>query len=439
MTCEHIRGKLTAYHLGDLDAATTAAVRAHLAACRDCQASLREIVTTLDLLQDALAGTAPAQTTLSTSSKRRILDSAVASSRPAWAARARTWIFQAHPGLARAAGFALLLGLLWAIVPHARTPLETAELDLTGAKLQNASAPAMAKKEDQSTGRAEATIASEPPPRLGEDVLLPAPAALPPAAPEPMYVMAPSDAVPSEAAATGGGRRLLVDANRHDQGQAADSEGLAASVPDAAVVPVQPQAVATSLEQEDKESRRDRDGAVRDVKDKRPAKAEPVAMRARLSGSTLATGLAAPASETLSLDAELVTTGVDMGQALLTIGITGARGAAGESGATALSRGGMLVTVSFAPEVVTAYRQPGEDFRQLVVGVPREETLRLGDLGPGQSLTLRYELRLGAVSGVASVATVRVRYRRTDDGRMDALERTLLAPADVRIHDEGGR
>jgi len=57
--CDTIEPLLTAYLLGDLNPADTAAVREHLETCEACRAAARELEPTLTLLRGALAADTP--------------------------------------------------------------------------------------------------------------------------------------------------------------------------------------------------------------------------------------------------------------------------------------------------------------------------------------------------------------------------------------------
>ena len=73
MNCNEIRPLLTQYLLGDLDSKKTAAIKVHLDSCSACQAELTLLEPTLQLLGDALAKPATAQTRLSTARRESVL------------------------------------------------------------------------------------------------------------------------------------------------------------------------------------------------------------------------------------------------------------------------------------------------------------------------------------------------------------------------------
>ena len=108
--CEHIQEMLPAYTLGDLSEAQAAEVKAHLDTCGDCQAALRQIGPTLDVLRDALAAPSSAPARLSDERRRRIFAAAPVSAKTAeggWRGIIR-WTTEAHPNLRRAAAMVLV-------------------------------------------------------------------------------------------------------------------------------------------------------------------------------------------------------------------------------------------------------------------------------------------------------------------------------------------
>jgi Ca-activated chloride channel family protein len=107
------------------------------------------------------------------------------------------------------------------------------------------------------------------------------------------------------------------------------------------------------------------------------------------------------------------------------------------------------IQVEFNPDMVTRYRQLGYENRQLKKEQFRDDTVDAGEVGSGQSVTALYELDLQRSASFAKataareisrqrsaspvIATVRVRYRRTDTGAVEEIERPLrmseLAPS----------
>ncbi len=106
------------------------------------------------------------------------------------------------------------------------------------------------------------------------------------------------------------------------------------------------------------------------------------------------------------------------------------------------------IQVEFNPALVAQYRQLGYEARQLTREQFRDDTVDAGEVGSGQSVTALYELSLAdlrneptAYLGLQAVgaadaswlATVRVRYRRVDNGRIEEVEQRVykrdLVPA----------
>jgi len=92
------------------------------------------------------------------------------------------------------------------------------------------------------------------------------------------------------------------------------------------------------------------------------------------------------------------------------------------------------IQVEFKPEAIKRYRQLGYENRQLQKEDFRNDAVDAGEVGSGQSVTALYELelnprRLQAAQSLRSVrrvlATVRVRYRRTDTGAVEEIEREI--------------
>jgi Ca-activated chloride channel family protein len=92
------------------------------------------------------------------------------------------------------------------------------------------------------------------------------------------------------------------------------------------------------------------------------------------------------------------------------------------------------IQVEYNPAQVARYRQVGYENRQLRKQDFRDDTVDAGEVGSGQSVTALYELELSP-GGVAEawqsdsgwcaadvIAIVRVRYRRTSDGRIEEIE-----------------
>lgn len=87
------------------------------------------------------------------------------------------------------------------------------------------------------------------------------------------------------------------------------------------------------------------------------------------------------------------------------------------------------IQVEFNPEIVRRYRQIGYENRALTKEQFRDDTVDAGEVGSGQSVTALYELELsatetkGSSGSQAIVGTVRVRYRRSDNGAIEEISR----------------
>jgi Ca-activated chloride channel family protein len=87
------------------------------------------------------------------------------------------------------------------------------------------------------------------------------------------------------------------------------------------------------------------------------------------------------------------------------------------------------IQVEFNPKRVTKYRQLGYENRQLKKEDFRNDAIDAGEVGSGQSVTALYEVEMK--DGREVVATVRLRYRRTDNNRVEEVERAVTA-ADLK-------
>ena len=98
------------------------------------------------------------------------------------------------------------------------------------------------------------------------------------------------------------------------------------------------------------------------------------------------------------------------------------------------------IQVEFNPRAVTTYRQLGYESRQLKKEDFRNDAVDAGEVGSGQSVTALYEMEIrGQRSEVGSqraetgeirpddgrIATVRVRYRRTDNDNIEEIEQPV--------------
>ncbi len=108
MNCKQIHPLLTRYLLQDLDAEQCATVDEHVATCESCRNELKALEPTLTLLSEALSE--PVGVTYLTANRRkRILH-------PGRTRQTIQWIGSHHPRLAVAAGFVIVLGMLWVLV-----------------------------------------------------------------------------------------------------------------------------------------------------------------------------------------------------------------------------------------------------------------------------------------------------------------------------------
>ncbi|MEI6219048.1 MAG: zf-HC2 domain-containing protein, partial [bacterium] len=110
MKCENIRLLLTAYLIGEPDAALKKTVEEHLETCCDCRASLQKIRSTLDLVQGALAATQKAPARLSPEQRKRVL-----STRPAAPV---SWLTVHRPMVARVAAVLVAGFVVISVVTH---------------------------------------------------------------------------------------------------------------------------------------------------------------------------------------------------------------------------------------------------------------------------------------------------------------------------------
>lgn len=115
MNCGSVQQRLTLFLLGDLDAAESGRIEAHLAACDVCRAHVQDLKTTLDLLGGALADAkAGADWALSREARLRVMATRPGTL-PSW-----SWVFERHPRLALAASVVAVAGLTWGIVANLR-------------------------------------------------------------------------------------------------------------------------------------------------------------------------------------------------------------------------------------------------------------------------------------------------------------------------------
>jgi Ca-activated chloride channel family protein len=86
------------------------------------------------------------------------------------------------------------------------------------------------------------------------------------------------------------------------------------------------------------------------------------------------------------------------------------------------------IQVEWNPKTVRQYRQMGYENRKLKKEQFRDDTVDAGEVGSGQSVTALYELELMPnVTAESNIGTVRVRYQRTDNGKVEEISAPLLA------------
>jgi Ca-activated chloride channel family protein len=86
------------------------------------------------------------------------------------------------------------------------------------------------------------------------------------------------------------------------------------------------------------------------------------------------------------------------------------------------------IQVEWNPKTVRRYRQMGYENRKLKKEQFRDDTVDAGEVGSGQSVTALYELELMPnVTAESNIGTVRVRYQRTDNGKVEEISAPLLA------------
>jgi Ca-activated chloride channel family protein len=128
------------------------------------------------------------------------------------------------------------------------------------------------------------------------------------------------------------------------------------------------------------------------------------------------------------------------------------------------------IQVEFNPATVKRYRQLGYESRQLKKEDFRNDTVDAGEVGSGQSVTALYELEAAAGAGVqrsvfsvqdsevrsqrsevrsqnlgeqssfgtrhSALGIVRVRYKRTDNGKVEEIEQPIMADQIVKRFDD---
>ncbi|HLE84610.1 MAG TPA: von Willebrand factor type A domain-containing protein, partial [Thermoanaerobaculia bacterium] len=90
--------------------------------------------------------------------------------------------------------------------------------------------------------------------------------------------------------------------------------------------------------------------------------------------------------------------------------------------------GDAKVQVAFDPEVVSRYRLLGYENRDVADERFRDDTVDAGEVGAGHGVTALYELKLHpAVRPRAAAATLTLRYRSAETGRVEELSRSITA------------
>ncbi|MEI6646018.1 MAG: von Willebrand factor type A domain-containing protein [bacterium] len=91
------------------------------------------------------------------------------------------------------------------------------------------------------------------------------------------------------------------------------------------------------------------------------------------------------------------------------------------------------IQVEWNPKTVKRYRQMGYEKRKLTKEQFRDDTVDAGEVGSGQSVTALYELELMPdVTPESLLGTVRIRYQRTDNGKVEEIESALVAATVLR-------
>ena len=86
------------------------------------------------------------------------------------------------------------------------------------------------------------------------------------------------------------------------------------------------------------------------------------------------------------------------------------------------------IQVEWNPKTVRRYRQMGYENRKLTKEQFRDDTVDAGEVGSGQSVTALYELELMPnVTAESNIGTVRIRYQRADNGKVEEISAPLLA------------
>ena len=91
------------------------------------------------------------------------------------------------------------------------------------------------------------------------------------------------------------------------------------------------------------------------------------------------------------------------------------------------------IQVEWNSKTVRRYRQMGYEKRKLTKEQFRDDTVDAGEVGSGQSVTALYELELMPdVTPESSLGTVRIRYQRTDNSKIEEIESALVATSVLR-------
>ena len=83
------------------------------------------------------------------------------------------------------------------------------------------------------------------------------------------------------------------------------------------------------------------------------------------------------------------------------------------------------IQVAWSAETVARYRQLGYESRRLTAEQFRDDAVRAGEVGSGQSVTALYELDLTPAAKRLPLGTVHVRYRRADTLAVEEIEQPI--------------
>ena len=93
------------------------------------------------------------------------------------------------------------------------------------------------------------------------------------------------------------------------------------------------------------------------------------------------------------------------------------------------------IQVEFNPELVAEYRQVGYETRQLSKADFRDDKVDAGEIGAGQEVTALYEFKCGGQATSGNIATVRIRYKRSDTLEIEEREFYFDASEMLQAYD----